>query len=94
VLQSYQGTTRKGAVQPLTRIIEPSRAHKLDVSQDSRGGYNTEAAGALQEFVSAPEATREFWPLHFEDTMKIPHSHVLSPESSVIPFLASASCIY
>lgn len=55
MLQLYQGAIRKGAVQLLTRMVAPSRAHRLDVNQDARGGYNTEAGGALQKFVSALE---------------------------------------
>lgn len=51
MLQLYQSAIRKGAVQLLTRMV----AHRLDVNQDARGGYNTEAGGALQKFVSALE---------------------------------------
>lgn len=94
MLQSHQGTIRKGAVQSPTRMVEPSRAHKSDVSQDTRGGCKTEAGGASQKFVPAPGTTRESWPLYFEGTIRIPYDPGISPESSVIPFLASATCIY
>lgn len=94
MLQSHQGTLRRGAVQSPTRMVEPSRPHKSDVSQDTRGGCNTEAGGALQKFVSAPGTTRESWPSYFEDTVMVRHGPEISPESSVIPFLASATCVY
>lgn len=75
-------------------MAEPSRDPKLNVSQDARGDCNTETGGALQKFVSAAGATGASRPLHFGRTIRILYGHGLSPESSVIPFLASARCIY